>query len=250
MVQLELAALGFLVGVFVGALGVGGGVLMTPALIILGVPPVNAVGSDLLYSTASKAFASLLYGSSRSVSREALRALVAGALPALALALVAYRLLAYSIGIEGLNRLVKISIGAILLAISAYQLTKPRPSPGARGSGLIKATGFLTGLTVFFTSVGSGSVVTAVLMRFIKSHKELVGTSIAYSFLLTGLASIPHTILGNVAPSLTLALLVGSLPGVYIGYLINDRTPREPLLLAVTATVGASGFTLLATSLL
>lgn len=105
--------------------------------------------------------------------------------------------------------------------------------------------GFIAGLAVFFTSIGSGLIAMAFLIHVFKSPQKLVGTSVTFSFALTILASTLHFALGNVNLPLVALLLLGGVPGVYLGYRINHMVPRKILLTALALLIFLLGISFL-----
>jgi uncharacterized membrane protein YfcA len=222
---------GFLVGVLVGLTGVGGGSLMTPLLILVfGVAPQMAIGTDLLFASATKAVGACVHGARGSIDWLVLRRLSAGSLPAAALTLV---LLRYFPPGARLQSLLLIALAVALAVTSLAMLFQPKlhslgkrlrtTSPdrfkGAQPALTVLA-GALLGFLVTLTSVGAGAlgvVMLVYLYPYRLTPPKLVGTDIAHAIPLTLVAGLGHLSLGNVNASLLGSLLVGSIPGIILG---------------------------------
>ena len=247
-----LAAYGFVVGLLVGLTGMGGGVLMTPLLMLgLGMPATAAVGTDLAYSLVTKLAGSWQHWRQRTVDMELVRTLAIGSIPAsvVAVGLIAWLEHRQVSGFEaGLAR----AIGAALVVAAALlgwralagEATGPHAA-GHRRSAII-AVGALGGLLVGLTSVGSGSVIMALLVFFVPMDtRRLVGSDVVHAAILVGVAAAGHALLGNVDVLLASQLLVGSIPGVLIGSRLTLRAPRRVLQAALAALLILSGLRLL-----
>jgi len=252
-----LAASGFLVGTLVGLTGVGGGALMTPLLILLfGVRPTLAVGSDLAYATITKAVGSFQYLRRRQVNFPYVRWLIIGSVPA---SVVAVSVLTPWFSGRGLDveHLTTRGLGIMLVLIAAVTLTESRFYSGRlRDSRLIRsytvqkrfkepiliAGGIFIGAGVGLTSVGSGALLMAILLLVSELDLlVLIGTDIVHSTILLGAAGAAHWMRGNVEPRLVLGLLVGSVPGVWLGSRLSQVVPRAPLRTILAIILGAIG---------
>ena len=247
-----LAAYGFVVGLLVGLTGMGGGVLMTPLLMLgLGLPATAAVGTDLAYSLATKLAGSWQHWRQRTVDMDLVRTLAIGSIPAsiAAVAIVAWLEHRRIAGFEtGLAR----AIGGALIVAAALlgwraSVGDVRPQhPVAHRRAAIIAVGAVGGLLVGLTSVGSGSVIMALLVFFVPMDaRRLVGSDVVHAAILVGVAGAGHALLGNVSFVLATQLLVGSIPGVLIGSRLTLSAPRRILQAALAALLIASGLRLL-----
>ncbi|QTL05337.1 sulfite exporter TauE/SafE family protein [Aquabacter sp. L1I39] len=238
---------GLVVGILVGLTGVGGGSLMTPLLILLfGVHPATAVGSDLLYAAATKAVGTGVHGFRQSVDWKVVRLLATGSVPMTALTL-AFASLAH-LSHDGGSGFVKASLGGVLILTSLVVMFRTRAVKllggfvgevsDHRRHMLTIAAGATLGVLVTLTSVGAGAMgVTALIVLY--PHlptSRLVGSDIAHAVPLALLAGMGHWWLGDVNFALVGALLLGSVPGVIIGSLWSVKVP-DPCLRAVLATV-------------
>lgn len=237
---------GLFVGFLIGMTGVGGGSLMTPLLILLfGIHPGTAVGSDLLYASVTKVVGAGVHGRHGSVDWGVTRRLACGSIPAVAATLLA---LAAWPGIRMDSRLVTLILAGVLMLTTPLLLFRApllrlaaapldRLSHG-QVAGLTVVTGVVLGCLVTLTSVGSGAIgMTALLMLYPRLPVvRLVGSDIAHAVPLTLLAGFGHWLLGDVNLTLVGSLLMGSTPGVVLGSLVSFRSP-EPVLRVVLATV-------------
>ena len=247
-----LAAYGFVVGLLVGLTGMGGGVLMTPLLMLgLGMPATAAVGTDLAYSLVTKLAGSWQHLRQRTVDMALVRALAVGSVPA---SVVAVGLLAWlegrsPAGLEaGLARAIgaALIVAAALLAWRALSAEAPRAHAVHHRRAAIAAVGAVGGLLVGLTSVGSGSVIMALLVFFVPMDaRRLVGSDVVHAAVLVGVAAAGHALLGNVDVVLAAQLLVGSIPGVLIGSRLTLRAPRQILQAALAVLLILSGLRLL-----
>ncbi len=245
---------GFLVGLLVGQTGVGGGSLMTPVLVLLfGVHPAAAVGSDLLYACVTKSVGTLVHGKHRTVDWQIVRRLATGSVPASLLTLVVLSSPAFRMGTDT-NHVIALCLGVALLLTSVSLVFRPRVlalsirladgTLSGHIASLTIGTGALLGLFVTVSSVGAGALgVTALLLLYPRlATATIVGSDIAHAVPLTLVAGIGHWWLGSVDLVLVGSLLVGSIPGVIIGSQLSVRVPEVVLrlmLAAVLALVGA-----------
>ncbi|MDE2363546.1 MAG: sulfite exporter TauE/SafE family protein [Hyphomicrobiales bacterium] len=240
------AASGAAVGFIVGLTGVGGGSLMTPLLVLLfGVHPATAVGTDLLYAAVTKSAGSLVHNLDDNVDWRVVRRLAAGSAPAAAATI----LFMSRAGIDSshMSRLIGLVLGVALLLTSGSILARPlllrlRERRGEMSDrALCAATvalGAVIGVLVSISSVGAGAIgVTALLLLYPRmSTVRIVGTDVAHAVPLTLIAGLGHWIVGSVDPSMLLSLLTGSIPGIVLGARLAPRV-REPALRFLLAAV-------------
>ncbi len=244
---------GFGVGILVGMTGVGGGSLMTPLLVLLfGVHPVTAVGTDLLFAALTKSAGVVAHGFNRSVDWVVTGLLAAGSIPATALTLFVLS----RMEVHGdAGKTVATILGWALIATSASLLFRRQilawaknrfshePKPGARTAATV-ITGAVLGFIVSLSSVGAGAIGMTVLLILYANLPlvRLVGSDIAHAVPLTLLAGAGYWWIGSVDLTLLGQLLTGSVPGILIGSLLAPRAPEailKPLLATVLAIVGA-----------
>jgi uncharacterized membrane protein YfcA len=239
---------GFAVGFLVGMTGVGGGSLMTPLLILLfGIHPATAVGTDLLYAAATKTGGSLVHGWARSIHWGVVGRLACGSLPASILTLtVLWRL---NLNGEVTRSLINLVLcGALFLTalslifrnaiMNRYRQRLDRVSP-ANTSLITVLVGAVLGVLVSISSVGAGAVgVTALLLLYPRlPMARIIGSDIAHAVPLTLVAGAGHWLAGAVDWHLMGSLLVGSLPGILIGSYSAIRVPETALRLVLATTL-------------
>lgn len=244
---------GFGVGLLVGMTGVGGGSLMTPLLILLfGIHPSTAVGTDLLYAAATKTGGSVVHSWARSIHWPAVIRLASGSIPASILTLI----LLWQLNLDSAaaRSLVNIVLAFALMLTAASLIFRKAIMDSLRwrmerldDRTIARATvlvGAALGVLVSISSVGAGAVgVTALLLLY--PHlpmSRIVGSDIAHAVPLTLIAGIGHWALGAIDWHLMAVLLMGSLPGIVIGSYFATRVPETALrlLLALTLILVAS----------
>jgi uncharacterized protein len=248
MIDPLYVASGFGVGLLVGMTGVGGGSLMTPLLILLfGVHPSTAVGTDLLYAAGTKTGGSVVHGWSRTVHWPAVLRLACGSIPASALTLlVLWKLDLRSDAERSLVNLV-LCFALLLTAVSLifrkaimerYRRTLEDIDDRTTAVATL-VTGAVLGVLVSISSVGAGAVgVTVLLLLYPRlPMATIVGSDIAHAVPLTLVAGMGHWALGAVDWSLMGVLLMGSLPGIVIGSYSALRVPETVLRLTLAAVL-------------
>jgi hypothetical protein len=247
-INLMYSVSGLAVGLLVGLTGVGGGSLMTPLLVLLfGVQPATAVGTDLLYAAATKATGTLVHGLKGSVDWRVTGRLAAGSVPAAALTL--WLLHRYGLHSRSAASLIQYVLGAALLVTSLSlvfrpQLTAlatraPRADSPMRTVLLTVLTGAVLGVLVSLTSVGAGAIgVTVLLLLYPRLPTgRIIGSDIAHAVPLTLVAGMGHWLLGSVDLVMLMSLLIGSLPGIAIGSHLSTRAPEALLRNLLAATL-------------
>jgi uncharacterized membrane protein YfcA len=239
---------GFGVGLLVGMTGVGGGSLMTPLLILLfGIHPSTAVGTDLLYASATKVGGSVVHSWARSIHWPAVIRLASGSIPASILTM--FVLWQLDLNGEAGRSLVNVVLCFALMLTAAsliFRKTLLESLRGrmerqdartiARGTVLV---GALLGVLVSISSVGAGAVgVTALLLLYPQlPMARIVGSDIAHAVPLTLVAGVGHWAMGAIDWHLMGVLLMGSLPGIVIGSYFATRVPETALRLILAVTL-------------
>jgi uncharacterized membrane protein YfcA len=244
---------GFAVGALVGMTGVGGGSLMTPLLILLfGIHPATAVGTDLLYASATKAVGTAVHhGVSRTVDWQLVTRLAMGSVPTTALSL----LLLSQLGTQShaATTLITSVLSIALFATAVVLMFRKRII--ARYSGYLTgmdpsktflmtvAVGAILGVLVSISSVGAGAIgVTALILLYPQlPMARIVGSDIAHAVPLTLIAGMGHWILGLTDLSLLSSLLVGSIPGIILGSYAAPRMPDTALRYVLAGTLVVVG---------
>jgi len=248
---------GFLVGMLVGITGVGGGSLMTPLLVLLfGIHPATAVGTDLLYAACTKSVGTVVHGLKGSVQWPIVGLLAVGSLPATAITLAALvhlgapsatasRLISFVLGSALLLTAVSLLFHARILAWATSRDVALSPS---RARWLTVATGLVLGVLVSISSVGAGALgVTALILLYPRlPTARIVGSDVAHAVPLTLAAALGHWFIGSVDWPLFGSLIVGSIPGIVLGSLIATRVPERFLRPALSAVLLLVGTKLLA----
>ena len=232
---------GFTVGLIVGVTGVGGGSLMTPLLVLLfGVAPVTAVGTDLLFASVTKAGGAWAHARRGNVDWSVVAWLAAGSVPASAITLV---LLHFFVPHpDRLSAIISVALGiALILTACALVFREKlhawaarraaRPVDRASTARRTLLTGAVLGVLVTVSSVGAGALgVTALFFLYPGlAAARIVGTDIAHAVPLTLVAGLGHAAAGVVDWKLLLALLIGSLPGIWLGSALSQKIPERVL---------------------
>lgn len=233
---------GLAVGFIVGMTGVGGGSLMTPILLWFGINPATAVGTDLLYAAITKSSGVLVHGKNRNIDWAITGWLALGSVPAAALTL--WFLHNLHSDPQALNALIKQALGFVLLLTAlAILFKKQLMAFSSRHAGdhyhlsnrtlnvLTVVTGVILGVMVTLTSIGAGALGTVALFMLYPflPIRRLVGTEIAHAVPLTLVAGLGHAGMGSIDWQLLGYLLIGSLPGIYIGSHLTGRVPEHVL---------------------
>jgi len=229
---------GFFVGLLVGQTGVGGGSLMTPLLVLVfGIHPATAVGTDLLYASATKSVGTLVHGMNHTVDWRIVRRLASGSVPATIVTLLVIS--HFNVNSAGSARVISLLLGIMLLLTSVSLIFRSQfvrmmgplldritPNQAAR---LTVITGVLLGTFVTLSSVGAGAIgVTALLLLYPRIPMPvIVGSDIAHAVPLTLVAGVGHWWLGSVDWPLLSSLLSGSIPGIILGSYLSAHVPDK-----------------------
>ncbi len=242
---------GFGVGVIVGLTGVGGGALMAPIMVLIfGVAPATAVGTDLWFSAITKIFGGLIHGRKGTIDWQILRRMFSGSLPAAVLTLL--WLHDSGVGQNGSELLMK-ALGFTLIFTSVAAVFRTRfhaIGESLRASkpvefkavqpGLTVVAGAILGVLVTLTSIGAGAL-GAVMLLYLYPRRltptSLVGTDIVHAIPLTLLAGSGHLLMGNVNFNLLANLLLGSIPGIVIGSLAAVHAPAKFIRTAIAVVL-------------
>lgn len=256
MIEPLYSIAGVLVGLLVGMTGVGGGSLMTPILVLVfGFHPATAVGTDLLYASATKVAGTGVHGLRGTVDWRVVRRLAAGSVPATLVTLGA--LSVARMRAEDLGGVITHLLGVALVLTGVATLFRHRIVRRMRrlftGLGdrrIFWSTillGMALGALVTLTSVGAGALgMTALLVLYPNAPvARLVGSDIAHAVPLTFIAGLGHWAMGSVDLGLLFSLLVGSVPGIIMGSLIASRMPDRALTPILAATLTLVGVKLL-----
>jgi uncharacterized protein len=246
---------GLVVGLLVGMTGVGGGSLMTPLLILVfGVHPATAVGTDLLFAASTKTMGTIAHGASKTIRWRVVGLLASGSVPATLVSLTVLSRL--NLDSEPARHAITAGLGAVLLLTSLFLFCagpiRRRYSNyfnslnGVTVSKLTVTLGLVMGVLVSFTSVGAGAIGVTVLFLLYPNmpSSSIVGSDIAHAVPLTLLAGMGHWLIGSLNITLLLPLLVGSLPGIGLGSYLAWCAPERVLRIVLALTLCSVGFKL------
>ncbi len=232
---------GFAVGAIVGLTGVGGGSLMTPLLVIIfGVSPATAVGTDLLYAAMTKAGGTVAHGRKGHIEWGVTLRLAAGSIPAAAITIYVLSLLPKGSNVigalisHGLGFALMLTAVAILFGRKLRDYASKHEDSPLRQCCLGKIrvlVGVILGVLVTISSVGAGALgVAALFFLYPKLPTvKIVGSDVAHAVPLTLVAGLGHWLLGGVDWSLLGSLLLGSLPGIWLGTQVSAKVPEHIL---------------------
>lgn len=263
--SLGLAATGLLVGAIVGLTGVGGGALMTPLLVLFfGIPPLSAVSSDLVTSAVMKPFGSAVHMRHGTVNWGLVRWLVIGSVPSAFAGVLVIRALGSR---QEVHDIVQLGLGAALLLAAASMVLKSylrlsetlrrrrgeavteRPSSeGIRVRPLpTLVIGVVGGFVVGMTSVGSGSLIIISLLFLYPAltASGLVGTDLVQAVPLIWAAALGHMLFGSVNFGLVWPLIIGSIPGIFLGAQLSARAPQGLMRRVLSIVLFISGLKML-----
>lgn len=263
---LTLACFG--IGIVVGLTGMGGGALMTPVLVLFfNIPPLTAVSSDLVAAAVMKPVGSWVHWRNGTVNLDLVKWLCVGSVPAAFSGVFILKALGHS---EEMDANIKLALGVALLIAAgglifrAYSRlverarrrdgilppeNKDRPDVTVRKAPTV-LVGVIGGLIVGMTSVGSGSLIIIALMMLYPALKasNLVGTDLVQAVPLVAAAALAHIFFGDFELALTTSLLIGSIPGVWIGAQLSSKAPGGIVRRALAFVLLASALKLLGVS--
>ncbi len=252
-VQFLYTVCGFVVGLLVGLTGVGGGSLMTPLLILLfGVHPAAAVGTDLLHAAATKTAGSVVHGLNGTIDWRVVRRLATGSIPMTVITIAAMSALDINgaAGRDFVNAVLTLAliITAVALVfrdriVARYAARLGSQEP-KRVAALTVLIGGILGTMVSISSVGAGAIgVTCLILLYPRlPTARIVGTDIAHAVPLTLVAGVGHWLLGSIDLQIFCFLILGSVPGILLGSYAAVRMPETALrvVLAVALIVVAT----------
>jgi uncharacterized membrane protein YfcA len=246
--QPAYATSGFVVGTLVGLTGVGGGSLMTPVLILLfGINPAAAVGTDLLYAAVTKTAGSFVHGFNQTIDWRVVRRLATGSIPMTVVTIAVMHLL--DINGPTVRGLINAALTLALFATAVTLVFRDRLV--ARYSArlavlapqqidvLTVVAGAALGMVVSISSIGAGAIgVTVLILLYPKlPMARIVGSDIAHAVPLTLVGGVGHWFLGAVDLPVFASLIMGSIPGILLGSYAAVRTPERALRLVLAGTL-------------
>ncbi|WP_235995274.1 sulfite exporter TauE/SafE family protein [Nonomuraea montanisoli] len=250
MIDLPLIAGSFLVAVVVGLTGMGGGALMTPMMMLFfNVPPLAAVSSDLVASAAMKPVGSFVHLRRGTVNLRLVGWLCAGSVPAAFCGVFVAR--AFAVG-DGVKYALGVALLLAVAGLAAKTLLGGRGGAAEANEIVVRPiptllVGTVGGLIVGVSSVGSGSLIIVALIALYPMLKanQLVGTDLVQAVPLVTSAALGHLLFGDFQLHLTVSLLIGSIPGVYLGARISSRAPGGLIRAMLAVVLLASALKLL-----
>lgn len=261
-IDVPMAVGGLIVGVIVGLTGMGGGALMTPMLmVVFGVQPLAAVSSDLVASAVMKPVGSFVHLRRGTVHLGVVKWLCLGSVPSAFCGVLITRALGDG---DGVDAVVQTAMGVALLFAAAMMVVKaylalhartrgtpddaPEEAVGAKEPFFVRPlptvlVGIVGGLIVGMTSVGSGSlIIVALLLLYpLLPATHLVGTDLVQAVPLVAAAAAGHLLFGDFHFAVTASLLIGCVPGAYIGARLSSRAPSGLIRRALVVVLIASG---------
>ena len=257
-IDLTIVLVGLFVGVVVGMTGMGGGALMTPILVLFfGVAPLSAVSSDLVVSLFMKPVGGFVHLRRGTVNLGLVKWLCIGSVPSAFVGVLLLR--AAGDASDGIDEIIKIALGVALLLAVATMLAKEalnaRSGTKASDAPLVLRplptvlVGALGGVVVGMTSVGSGSLIIVGLLLLYPtlSAGRMVGTDLVQAVPLVASAALGHALFGDVSLGLTTSLLIGAMPGAWIGARLSASAPQVLVRRILAVVLLASGLKLVGT---
>lgn len=254
-----IIAFGLGVGLLVGMTGIGGGSLMTPLLILVfGVNPLTAVGTDLAYGAVTKTVGGFKHLRQKTVDMSLSKWMAVGSVPAAIGGVYALELIERSAGADFDDLLIAVLGGALLLcggltlarAVFLKRLHgRERDSVEMDRRSKISAVvlGVFVGFVLGVTSAGSGAIIAVgLILLFRLVPTRVVGTDVFHAAILLWAAALAHIVAGNVDFALAGTILLGSVPGVWVGSHLSVRVPTAALRTTLAVVLLGSGLGLLA----
>jgi uncharacterized protein len=242
------------IGVLVGMTGMGGGSLMTPLLILIfGIQPTTAIGTDIFYSAVTKTVGGWRHLRMQTVNMELVKWLALGSVPAAVGGVAIVSVIERQIGEDRLDSLVYAVLGGTLLMVGIITLARAlilrnlvderdRFEVERRHKVAAVLIGATTGFVIGITSAGSGTVIAILLIAVYRlAPKKVVGTDVFHAAVLLWAAGIAHWIGGNVDFVLAANILIGSVPGVVIGAALSGKAPTGFIRTALGVVLVGSG---------
>jgi uncharacterized protein len=254
----EIVLFGLGVGILIGLTGIGGGSLMTPLLIIvLGIHPVVAVGTDLTYGAITKTLGGYRHLRKGTVDLGVSKWLAYGGVPGTLMGVVLVDRLHKAYGKSFDHVLIGCVAGALVIVASVVLVRTLLLSSAAererhsyrftrRAEIAAIVLGFVLGLILGMTSVGSGALIgVAMIVIFRLTPQRVAGSSVFLAAMLLWVAGLAHMVSGNVDYGLMGNILIGSIPGVWIGAHFVDRVPAQALRVTLTAALLGSALAMI-----
>lgn len=252
----SLLLVAFSVGIVIGLTGMGGGALMTPALIFLGIPPTTAVANDLVAASVNKSVGAAVHWKSGSPNLQLVKWLLIGSVPFAFAGAFIIRALGED---EAQQSFLKLAIGVTLVFTAATFVVRmylelargildvpDAPDPAVRPLATL-LVGAVGGLLVGITSVGSGSLIMVclVLLYPALNAKRLVGTDLVQAIPLVVAASVSHVLVSGIDWAVLLPLILGGSPGTYLGAKLSGVVPQSVTRRGIAIVLTLTGLAML-----
>ncbi|MEZ5156883.1 MAG: sulfite exporter TauE/SafE family protein [Solirubrobacterales bacterium] len=254
-----IVAFGFGIGLLVGMTGMGGASLMTPLLILIfGIQPVTAIGTDIFYAAVTKTFGGIQHLRAGTVHKGLAFWMAVGSVPAALAGVGVIDYLQRTVGEDELDGIVFGILGATLLVVGIStalrtifipDVIKERYALHLYRRHIIAAvsTGLVTGFVIGLTSAGSGTLIAIILIAVFRlTPQRVVGTDIFHAAVLLWAAGVAHWVGGNVDFGLAGTILIGSVPGVLVGGRLAFKSGKNLLRALLSLVLIASGIALVA----
>ncbi|HTU15037.1 MAG TPA: sulfite exporter TauE/SafE family protein [Solirubrobacterales bacterium] len=252
--SIAIILFGLGIGILVGMTGMGGGALMTPLLILIfGVSPTTAIGTDILYAAITKTVGAQRHYKLGTVNLGLVFWLAVGSVPSSILGVQVVSILQDHLGEAKLDSLVYAVLGGTLLMVGIITLGRAlilAKTINERDDFKIElrhkiaaiTIGITTGFVIGVTSAGSGTVIAVLLIAVYRlTPKHVVGTDVFHAAIILWAAGIAHFGHGNVDLGLVGNILLGSIPGIIIGAALTEKVPQDKLRVALGVVLIASG---------
>lgn len=252
--SITIILFGLGIGILVGMTGMGGGALMTPLLILIfGVSPTTAIGTDILYAAITKTVGGWRHYRLGTVNLGLVKWLAIGSVPAAIVGVQVVSELQNRLGEDKLDSLVYAVLGGTLLMVGIITLLRAfilAKTISERDDFKIEkrhkvaavTIGATTGFVIGVTSAGSGTVIAVLLIAVYRlTPKHVVGTDVFHAAIVLWAAGLAHFGNGNVDLGLVGNILLGSVPGVVIGTALTEKVPQDKLRIALGLVLFASG---------
>jgi uncharacterized membrane protein YfcA len=258
-IDLAVVAFGLGVGLLVGMTGIGGGSLMTPLLILVfGVKPITAVGTDLAYGAVTKTVGGIKHFRQGTVDMSLSKWMAVGSIPAAIGGVYVLEALERANG-EDFDDLLILLLAIALLFCGVMTLARAlflkqlhgreRDTIDMQTRHKVSAVllGVFVGFVLGVTSAGSGALIAVgLILLFRLVPTRVVGTDVFHAALLLWAAAIAHLVSGNIDFALAGTILLGSVPGVWVGSHMSVRVPTDALRTTLAVVLLGSGLGLLA----
>lgn len=253
--SIEITLFGTLLGFLVGLTGVGGAALLTPILVLFGVSPTVAVGTDLFYNSITKLFGTIQHWRQKTINFKIVKHLAMGSVPSAATAIMLLHM--FDSVYKNQDEIIKHALSIVLIIVALTTLYRTLYEHKLKDNRwqvktieekkwLTITIGAILGFIVGLTSIGSGSLFALAMLYLYKMKaSKLVGTDIFHALILVSVASFFYAGYGNIDYLLAGNLLTGSIPGVIIGSALSAKVPAKPLRTFIAIIILISGLKML-----